>query len=212
MAKILSMGTWFRPKVEYSKSDAEFCRKYRYLSIEGTDDSASAQARWWPALASQFGAWFASKVRPLPRNSYRLQLSRTRTATGFLTINYVESGKGTSLRTMLAAARIVEHVAVINECYAIVCHTANPRLSDRVLNFMGYERHCRHLPGRHYIRRLSSRSCEDQVRENREVTQFTLPFEPVDLIHEINGMLSDVKRENLDDSRTRTISQFARKD
>lgn len=49
----------------------------------------------------------------------------------------------------------VAQVAEIRQATAIVFHTNNPRITDRVMKRFGYERHALHLPGRHFIKRLA---------------------------------------------------------
>ena len=73
---------------------------------------------------------------------------------GFLTVDYVRSGSGTSLKSFLGACHVLDQIAEIRQTQAIVAHVSNASISDRLLQRLGWEEHLEHWSGRHWIKRF----------------------------------------------------------
>ena len=73
---------------------------------------------------------------------------------GFLTLDYVRSGKQAGYKTFLGAIKVLEEVARIRGAVAIVAHVTNGNISDRFLGRIGWQQHMQQWKGRHWIRRF----------------------------------------------------------
>lgn len=109
--------------------------------------------RLLPRRASIAEVWWRTRVRGGRENTCRVYWHIPWGSPGVLAIDYLHAGRGCHWRDFVAASRCVDQIARERGCLIAVCHVTNDRLSDRVLRRLGYERHCRHLRGRHFIKR-----------------------------------------------------------
>jgi hypothetical protein len=72
----------------------------------------------------------------------------------FLALKYIVSTRGTTFATFRAALVMLDAVAELKRIDAIVCDAANLRLSDRLLNRLGWQAHKPQRWHRNYIRRF----------------------------------------------------------
>ena len=72
----------------------------------------------------------------------------------FLAVKYIVSARECSFRTLKAAMTVLEEVARIKQSDAALCHITSDKISHRLLAREGWERHCLHSFGRHYIKRF----------------------------------------------------------
>lgn len=110
--------------------------------------------RWWPYAGNLLQAQWDALFRPLGEDRCELYYHQSGPAGGFLTLSYVHSGPTTSLSTVYAATLVLDEIAKLKQSNAIVCHVANARISDRVLQRWGWQAHCLHWKGRHFIKRF----------------------------------------------------------
>ncbi len=110
--------------------------------------------RWWPYSANLLQVHCDMSFRHLPDDRCELYYHEPRSAAGFITLSYVRTGPRTSLATLYAATLVLDEIARIKHSNAIVCHVTNRRISDRLLNRWGWQAHCQHWRGRHFIKRL----------------------------------------------------------
>lgn len=110
--------------------------------------------RWWPYTGNLLQAKWDSRLRPVACDRCELFYHQTGAEGGFLTLSYVRSGKGTSPTTCYAATLMLDEIARLKQSSAIVCHVTNARISARLLERWGWQAHCLHWKGRHYIKRF----------------------------------------------------------
>lgn len=110
--------------------------------------------RWWPHAGNLLQMQWDLLLRQLPQDRCELYYHAPLGAPGYLTIDYVRSGPGTSVSTLYAAALVLDAIAALRQSQAIVCHVTNSRISDRWLRRWGWEQHCLHWKGRHFIKRF----------------------------------------------------------
>ncbi|MEM9827706.1 MAG: hypothetical protein AAF958_14030 [Planctomycetota bacterium] len=105
--------------------------------------SASLAAVWWHAgLGRQDGTHCILDYHvPMGMNA-------------FLTLDYIRSGSRAGYGVFRQSVRVLEQIAIARGSHAIVAHVTNPLISDRLLGRLGWERHCLHWRGRHFIRRI----------------------------------------------------------
>ena len=73
----------------------------------------------------------------------------------FVVIKWMLSHRNTTFHTTRTAMKTLDEIARIRQARAIVFHASNDRITDRVMERFGYERHAMHLRGRHYIKRFT---------------------------------------------------------
>ncbi len=83
---------------------------------------------------------------------------------GYLSLDYIASGRGTRLATMLGACQLLDEIARIREAVAIFAHVSTTAISDRLLIRYGWQRHLPSLPGRHWVKRFYDGYPEIDVR------------------------------------------------
>lgn len=110
--------------------------------------------RWWPYAGNLLQAKWDALLRPVASDRCELFYHQTGAEGGFLTLAYVRSGKNTSPSTCYAATLVLDEIARLKQSSAMVCHVTNARISPRLLQRWGWQAHCLHWKGRHYIKRL----------------------------------------------------------
>lgn len=136
---------------------ADLLHDVRYGMIEAIDGRFSRLVvRSFPKLTSWPDVLLFGRLhhRHCPGNRCRLYFSRPRRFPNFLSISYIVSSRGTTYQTFLATARMLDQVAKRKGIDAMLCHVVNDSLSDRIMERSGWERHCRHRWGRHFIKRF----------------------------------------------------------
>ena len=98
------------------------------------------------------GAW---RHRGRPGDRCQLYFNQPRSIPDLLALIYVESTAQSTLRTIYRGLEVLDQIARLKGCDAIVSDVSNQRISDRMLERHGWVRHCLHLRGRHFIKRFS---------------------------------------------------------
>lgn len=112
--------------------------------------------RPWPKLVSVQELW-PMGLRYHARGEAdvcRLYFNQPRRMPNFLALRYIVSTEGTSYRTFRAALSALDAIAEIKRIDAIVCDAINMRLSDRLLERLGWEPLKPRWWHRNYIRRF----------------------------------------------------------
>ncbi len=110
--------------------------------------------RWWPYSGNLLQAQWDMLFPSMHKDRCELYYHVPSSAVGFVTLSYVYSGPSTSLATIYAAALVLDEIARLKQSNAIVCHVTNRHISDRLLTRWGWQAHCLHWKGRHFIKRL----------------------------------------------------------
>ena len=138
---------------------AETLRRRRYGVLEVREGKLHRiLLRPYPKMTSLYEVGLASLLNGLrpARDRCLLYYNAPRGCPDYLTLRYLISDRGTSMKTIHTALGTLDEVARLRHADAIVCDAANPRLSHRLMERYGWCRHCEHLRGRHYIKRLAS--------------------------------------------------------
>lgn len=149
-------------------ADADVVRARRYGLIVARQSQLQAiHFRPWPKLISRLEvATIGRYVHQRSRGDYCwLYYNAPLSAPGFLSLVYVISGKETTWRTFRTALQTLDEVARLRRAAAIVTDVSNPQITERNLSRNGWEPHCAHLAGRHYIKRFYG---EYQQRERSQ--------------------------------------------
>lgn len=114
------------------------------------------ELRAWPKLLSWREVW---PVGPRfhgrgPADRCRLYYNQPRRLPNFLALKYIVSTPGTSYATFRAALDVLDAIAQLKRTDAIVCDAANARLSDRLMQRLGWEAHKPQRWHRNFIRRF----------------------------------------------------------
>ncbi|WP_404309115.1 hypothetical protein [Neorhodopirellula lusitana] len=135
--------------------DAEAIKQVRYGRIITQQGKLVAVERHWlssPASIAQ--VWWESNRGRIRGDLCHLDFHIPGGVSGFITLDYVRSGSETSYKTFLGACNVLNEVARLRNAQAIVAHITNGRISDRLLERQGWERHMLNWRGRHFIRRF----------------------------------------------------------
>lgn len=89
-----------------------------------------------------------------PADRCRLYFNQPRNMPNFLALRYIVSTEGTSFKTFRAALTVLDAIAELKRTDAIVCDAGNLRLSDRIMNRLGWEAHKPQRWHRNFIRRF----------------------------------------------------------
>lgn len=151
------MTLGFHTVQNLSLSDASIIRgRYGVIDVESGRFQA-VRFRPFPKLISIWevggiGSW---RHRLCAGDRCHLYFNQPRSCPGYLSLAYVESTAQSTLKTIMCALSVLDAIARSKHCEAIVCELSNRRIADRVLVRFGWERHCLHLRGRHFIKRLT---------------------------------------------------------
>ncbi|WP_153555673.1 hypothetical protein [Roseimaritima sediminicola] len=112
------------------------------------------QRRLLPRQVSLLGVWLDSVFPRGKTDRCVLDFHRPWGSPGFLTLDYVRSGPQTSFRSFRRAVATLDQVARSQQVLAIVAHVSTNAISDRLLRRWGWQQHCLHWKGRHWIKRF----------------------------------------------------------
>ena len=112
------------------------------------------QRRLMGYRASLLRVMWEKRYRPNRRCECELFYHHSWFSSDFLVLGYVRSHPQASLASLYCASLVLDEVARIKGCHAIVTEVTNSRLSDRLLERWGWERHCLTWSGRHFIKRF----------------------------------------------------------
>jgi hypothetical protein len=112
--------------------------------------------RPWPKLVSLPEVWWLGNRHHAKSNgdACRLYYDQPRSSPNFLALKYVISSHNATFATLRRAALTLDEVARIKQSDAIVTEVSNLRISERLLERWGWERHFLSSPRRHYIKRF----------------------------------------------------------
>jgi len=117
---------------------------------------AAISFRPWPKWVTVAESTWSAPFRrsQLTRDRCKLYFNQPRFHPDYLALKFIESSLGTSLATLYQSVRVLDEVARIKRSQAILAHVTNPRISDRLLKRLGWQRHLLHKRGRHFIKRF----------------------------------------------------------
>ncbi len=137
--------------------DAATVRRRYHGVIEARDGRLSSiRLRPWPSLITRLRVWQDTRRRATEaqQDVCRLYYDQLWRQPNFLVLKYVVSSSGTSFATARAAAMALDAIADLKRSDAIVCEASNARISERLLDRWGWQRHLLSSSRRHYIKRL----------------------------------------------------------
>jgi len=129
-------------------------RRYGVIEVQA-GQFASIRFKPWPKTISRMEISLSNRLRS-GRNDIdrcRLYYNLPISTPGFLTIAYIESNPETSWKTARRAMETVDWIAEIRDVNAAVSELSNEKISDRLMDRLGWQTHCEHLSGRHFIKR-----------------------------------------------------------
>jgi hypothetical protein len=97
------------------------------------------------------GGW---RHRRCAEDRIRLYYNQPRRAANFLVLKYVQSGRKTTLATLVRGLAVLDEIARLKASDALLCDVSNRRISSRLLRRYGWEPHCPAWFHRHYIKRF----------------------------------------------------------
>ena len=128
-------------------------RRAGQIVVQG-GEFVSVFGRWWPYLGNHLRAAWDQRFRQTEADRCELFYHVSLGSPQFLTLSYIHSGEKTSVGSVYAATLVLDEIARLKRCLAIVCNVTNERISDRVLARWGWAEHCHAWSGRHFIKRF----------------------------------------------------------
>ncbi len=136
-----------------SARDVLRCRRAGRIVID-VGQLTAVYGRWWPYSGDLLHVRWDTAFRGMQRDRCELYYHCPKSVNGFMTLDYVRSGAGTSLNTFYAATLVLDEIARLKQANAIVAHVTNARISDRLMERWGWQAHCLQWQGRHFIKRF----------------------------------------------------------
>jgi len=149
--------SWLCETIHDLDTGRESLRPRRHGVIETRGGALHAiYLRLWPKLVSLPELWPLGVRYHVRGDADRclLYFNQPRRIPNFLSLKYVVSTAGTSYRTFRAALTVLDAVAEQKRIDAIVCDAANMRLTERLMERLGWEPHKPQRWHRNYIRRF----------------------------------------------------------
>ena len=122
------------------------------------------QRRWWTGSVSVAQVWWQSRYGRGEDDRCWLDYHQPIGMPGFLTLDYIHSGKTAGYKSFLGACHVLDEIARLRSANAIVAHVTNAAISDRLLTRLGWQRHLEHWSGRHWIRRFYDGYPENNIQ------------------------------------------------
>jgi hypothetical protein len=115
---------------------------------------AGVRRRWVCGSVSVAQVWWQTRYGRSDDHSCWLDYHQPLGMPGFLTLDYIRSGRRAGYKSFIGACHVLDEIARIRGAQAIVAHVTNGQISDRLLQRLGWQRHLEHWSGRHWIRRF----------------------------------------------------------
>ncbi len=147
-------GLGLRPVTDLSTGIDTLRRRRAGRIVTESARLRCVSGRWWPHVGNLLQVHLDETSRRGAPDRCELFYHVPLTSPSFLTLSYVRSSNQTSLSTFYAATLVLDEIARIKGSSAIVCNVTNGRLSDRLMARWGWESHCEHMAGRHFIKRF----------------------------------------------------------
>lgn len=137
--------------------DRQLIQSRRYGTIEVVSGELHRiRLRPWPRHGYVWEAkWLSGwKARVGDRDTCRLHYKQPIGHQRFLALSYIESTLDTRWKSVRTAMETLDTIAFIKQSNAIVTEVTNARVTDRLMERLGYERHLESSGGRHFIKRF----------------------------------------------------------
>lgn len=150
--------------------DAEKIHNRPYGVIDVVDEQLVAiHLRPWPKLISGIEAkwadgWGKKRSR---KNQGQVFFSQPMAHRKYLTVSYIVSTLHTSMTTMLLSMAILDYVAYLKQSDAILAEVSNSRISDRLMQRLGFEQHLLESRKRHWIKRFYGEYPENRLLQEK---------------------------------------------
>jgi hypothetical protein len=148
---------WPNQTITQLTQNADCIRRRPFGVIEVIDGEFSRIVlRPWPKLISIPEVWLLGHWRHGHQSGDRIRLyyNQPWQFPNFLTLQYAESTRNTSYRTLSRAMAVLDEVARWKKSDALLCEITNSRITSAVACRWGWEPHCLQSQGAHYIKRF----------------------------------------------------------
>jgi hypothetical protein len=151
-----SMFGWFL-SIDDLDDQLDVLRRRRYGVIEmGAGRLVAVRFRPFPKMVWPWELWASGPWRHRRRGGNRLWLyfNQPRQAPNFLALKYMVSTRQASLASLFGALAVLDRIACLKQVDAIVSEVTNWRISPRLLDRLGWQRHTSSRWRRNYIKRF----------------------------------------------------------
>mgnify|MGYP001547403131 CR=1 FL=1 len=135
--------------------DADLIRRWRCARIVMRGGKLECvQRRWLTGSVSVAQVWWQGYYGRRDDDVCWLDYHQPWGMPAFLTLDYIHSGRRAGYKSFIGACNVLDEIARLRGTSAIVAHVSNEKISDRLLERVGWQRHLDHWSGRHWIRRF----------------------------------------------------------
>jgi hypothetical protein len=106
-----------------------------------------------PKRVSVARVWLETHFRSLPEDHCTITY-HSPLGSRYLALDLVLAGPRTRLCTIRGACETLDEIARLRGAVAIFAHVSTSRISDRLLQRLGWQQHCLESPGRHWVKRF----------------------------------------------------------
>ena len=149
------IGRTLKPRVDDVNAHAAELKAWRAGRIvTAAGRLVHVERRWLPYKASRIRVWWDMRRRPRRAVECSIYFHQQRGNPRFLVLGYVASHPQAALSSLYCGLLVLDEIARLRACDAVVAEVTNSRLSDRLLRRWGWEQHCLQWRGRHFIKRF----------------------------------------------------------
>ena len=161
-------------------ADAEKIKRRSYGMIEVVDGSlVGIHLRPWPKLISGIEAKWADGwgKKRTQKNQSQVYFSQPIGHRNYLALSYAVTTLQTTWATLSLSLAVMDYVAYLKQSNAIVTEVSNARISDRLMERLGYERHLQSEKKRHWIKRFYGEFPQNRLLQKKLGIHFQTPKE-----------------------------------
>lgn len=138
-----------------SAQDILRTRAYGVIEV-ARGELVQIQLKPWPKIGSVVEAkWISGwKNRRQPHDVCRLYYNQPIQHRNYLALTFIESTPNTRLRTLFRSLQILDQIAFLKRSDAILAEISNEKISDRLMERFGWQRHLERKRQRHWIKRF----------------------------------------------------------
>ncbi|MCO8123764.1 hypothetical protein NHH03_18605 [Stieleria sp. TO1_6] len=137
------------------------------------------ERRWSTGSVSMAQVWWQSRYGRPNDNLCWLDYHQPWGMPGFLTLDYIRSGRRAGYKSLIGACRVLDEIACLRGASAIVAHISTASISDRFLQRIGWQRHLESWSGRHWIRRFYDGYPDGGIERYLDSHEFSEPRDSV---------------------------------
>lgn len=144
----------YRPVENLATENGELAKWRAGRIVTSAGRLVRVERRWLAYKATRLRVWWDRRRPQSGPQQCELFFHQPVGNPDFLVLGYVRSHPRESLASFYCATLVLDEIARMKRCHAVVAEVTNDRISDRLLARWGWEQHCLSWRGRHFIKRF----------------------------------------------------------